>query len=656
MESNKSLDKFQLIAALVRDAHLRFGSVFNTKALRLTTNVMKRRYLKEGTGFLTKTLPRLCKHLDQALTGTIKLNSISVGFASERGSELPRFLGEFFSKIFQKDGSVLPDPDASCVKVVREILLVFYKYELPYTVDQEHEVVQSFIKAEEDLANLDTLFAEMRDRYPEWCKERLQRRRLWRDLNDHPVSPESWRFQTLRKARRVLNELFSSFDPKDIQPRHGPGVVATKQRLWEKFQWKNVSSRITQSYPFDAYFCASLGHVADTYDTFSSVTEEDLPARVLLVPKDSRGPRLISCEPVDFQWVQQGLGKAIVSHVERHPISRWNVFFTDQGPNQRGALLGSKHGLGRGRWSYSTLDLKEASDRVHLDLVRLLFPTDLTPYLESCRSSSTVLPDGKVLGLRKYAPMGSALCFPIMALTIWSILTAAAPNADTRESIAVYGDDVIVPTAYAESAMAILELFGLKINRNKSCTQGLFKESCGVDAFKGVNVTPVRLRTVWDESPRPDVYTSWIAYANSFYDRQCYTTYEFIVSRLIAVYGDIPGDEFSVRRNSPLDGQPVRAFPSLRETPAECSKPKRRFNKSLQRLEYKVRVVTSPSVYHTIDGWSMLLRYFSEAGTNPRSFTDNHSGNRQSSFEPGVAFSVSRYTKRRTSVLVRRWR
>jgi len=644
MVPNKSLDKFELIATLLRSAHQRYGVVFNTKQLRLTTDVVKRRCLTEGPGFLTKTLPRLCKHLDQALTGTIKLNPTSVGFATVTGSKLPRFLGELFSLIFQKDGCVLPDPDAKCVRVIRTILLVFYKYELPYTDIQEQEVVSAFLQAETDLSQLDALFAEMRDRYPLYLKDRFTRRKLY-GLVDHPISPEMWRFDVIRGARKALNKLFEHFDPTNIRPRHGPGAVATKQRLWDKFLWSNVSSRITDLYPFDAYFCASSGHVCDSYDSFSAITDQSLPARVLLVPKDSRGPRLISCEPVDFQWVQQGLGRAIVEHVENHWITKFNVFFTDQGPNQRGALLGSST-----EW-YSTLDLKEASDRVHLELVRLIFPDGITPYLEACRSMSTMLPNGQELTLKKFAPMGSALCFPIMALTIWAILTAASPDAETREGILVYGDDVIVPTAYAESAMAILELFGLKINRSKSCTRGSFKESCGVDAFKGVNVTPVRLRTVWDESSRPDVYASWISYANSFWDRQDYATYDYIVERLHAVYGCIPDSTMGL---SPIEeNQPV---PCLRSVSAEYRPKRRRWNKHLQKVQYYVRGVKSPSVFHDITGWSMLLRYFSEGAQSNLGVDESHSDGRKWDKSLLLPFSVNRYTKRGTSMLVHRWR
>jgi hypothetical protein len=243
-----------------------------------------------------------------------------------------------------------------------------------------------------------------------------------------------------------------------------------------------------------------------------------------------------------------------------------------------------------------------------------------------------------------------------MALTIWALLTSAAPDADAIESILVYGDDVIVPTAYAGSAIAILEEFGLKVNHSKSCTKGRFRESCGVDAFDGFNVTPIRLRTVWSHSPRPDVYTSWISYANSGYGstnvdkinaewgRQYYAFSEFIAERLMAIYGPIPDEDMS-----------KSAYPSLRGISAEKHLFKRRFNKHLQKVQYKVLVVKSPSVTHEIDGWSQLLRYFTEA-QRPASFPEGTSGGVSGLNDPMQPFSVSRYTKRGTSILVRRWR
>jgi len=439
----------------------------------------------------------------------------------------------------------------------------------------------------------------------------------------------------VRKARIKLSNLFSSFDPKSIIPRHGPGAVSTKEKLWEKFQWTNISSRIEQKYPIDEYYYSSINHVCDELLGIRSLGSVDHSAKVILVPKDSRGPRLISCEPVDFQWIQQGLGRAIVCCVENHELTKFNVFFTDQGPNQRGAKLGSSTGL------YATLDLKEASDRVSLELVRLLFPAHLCEYLEACRTTSTQLPDSSILPLGKFAPMGSCLCFPILALTIWSILNAGAPDLNTRESILVYGDDVIVPTAYAEDAIKLLESFGLLVNRDKSCTKGFFRESCGVDAYKGVDVTPVRFRTVWASSRSPDVYDSYFAYARALFNRQCYRTYELIVSSLRHIYGPMPSEyEFP---NSPL-GLPYT--PSL-------GKLKSRVNKDLQKMEYYVLELESPTIVKEINGWSMLLRYFTE-GISPDADFDR-AVERIALGKPSIS-EVSSYTQRKTSKLVRRRR
>jgi hypothetical protein len=638
MVINKSLDEIELIVRLLHDAHVSWSSYFNARALRLTAAKLRARARLEGIGFLTKTLPRLGKNLDQALSGAIPLTKAVHGFDTLNGSELPKLLGEFFSRVLQPSGVPLPNPDTNCVSVLRMVLYSFYKYETPYTEAQTQQVVRSFEETENDLITVDATIADLHGSIGEFTRSRRRRSFTKQDLED-----PAWhlnvtnQLRVVREARILLSKVFSHFDAYDIQPKHGPGVVSTKERLGAKYVFTNVSHRITDVYPVDAYFCASLGHVCDLDYGFTAITQTDHSAQVLLVPKDSRGPRLISCEPVDFQWIQQGLRRGIYELVESHPLTRYNVSFTNQQPNQFGALLGSQTGR------YATLDLKEASDRVSISLVHLLFPEHLHRFLDAARSVSTVLPNGSKLKLRKFAPMGSALCFPIMALTIWALLTASAPDADTRESILVYGDDVIVPTAYAVSAMNILEVFGLRINRTKSCTQGFFRESCGMDAFQGVQVTPVRFRTVWDDTPRPDVYTSWIAYANQLWDRRCYHAYDYIVEKLEAIYGPIPGEEMSQKR-----------YPSLRSSTARTTDFKRRSNTQLQKLQYKVRVEVPSSVTQILPGWNMLLRFFAESQTTPSGAHESRKPIWDDESRKG--FAVSQYTKRGASILAWRWR
>lgn len=644
MDHAKSLDEHLFIAALLSDIQLSHSEVYSPRAMRLDARKCKDRIAREGISFLTKTLPRLGKALDRALTGEVSLDS--TGFRKETGSQLPKFLGGLFKCVFSHDGWVLPTPCVDCIKSIRQIAYLFYKYELPYEQDQEQEVLEKFERTDLEMLDLNLRFQHLAGSVD----------------SSVPLARQTFEFgefgHIITKARCSLARLFSSFDERDITPSHGPGAVSTKERLWDKWTFSVVSPRIADSYPVDAYYYASLGHICDDFQSFSGLKYVENPAKVVLVPKDSRGPRLISCEPLEFQWIQQGLMRAIVKHVENHafwdrrktkPGVKWNIHFTDQQPNQFGALLGSKTGR------YATLDLNEASDRVSCGLVQLLFPDPLKTVLMNCRSLSTRLPSGQELLLHKYAPMGSALCFPVLALTIWSILDAGAPDAYTRERILVYGDDVVVPTAYAENAMKLLEAFGLKINRAKSCTSGFFRESCGTDAYNGVEVTPVRFRTVWSSSRCPHVYASWISYANSLHARRYYQAYEHIAQRLLRIYTQIPS----------LDLLPEG--PALAEVPETItSRIPKRSNKSYQRLERRVWVLKPVTLTREIDGWKMLLRYFTEAqrpvshvrhemsrrSTTP--MADLLKGFSQENLES--AFSVRQYTKRDTVKLVKRWR
>lgn len=629
MDSTKSLDNYIVVATLLSDVQTLHSEVYTPRALRLDQRKLKSRYAREGIGLLTKTLPRLRKAFDSALLGKVSFDS--AGWCKQPNSKLPKFMGGLFGRIFSHDGWVLPTPCVSCIAHIRHILSCFYKLKLPYEHETEQEVIGQFERTEDELLDLSQRLSFIAGNVD----------------SNMPLSRQSFdwydRGPVIRKARQLLAELFANFDWRDITPSHGPGAVSTRERYQDKWNWTRISPRLSTSFPLDSYFYASLGHVCDDYQGITALRSEESSARVVLVPKDSRGPRLISCEPLDFQWIQQGLSRSIVKLVESHPLTRWNINFTNQQPNQFGALLGSLTGR------YSTLDLKEASDRISVGLVHLLFPEPLLEVLMNCRSLSTELPSGKVLNLNKYAPMGSALCFPVLALSVWAILTAGAPDADTRESILVYGDDVVVPTAYAVNAIEHLECFGLKVNRDKSCTSGFFRESCGVDAYKGVDVTPSYFRTVWSSSRCPHVYASYIAYANEMYRRKYFNTYWYIVDRLTAIYGDIP------QRDT------VQTDLSLYEVPAPRQPRIRRSNKGLHRPEYYVWDVRASSFSCEIDGWKMLLRFFTEGQRPPSHNKDDWRPQKQPTNQlEGTCitrpFAVRAYTKRKQVKLVRRWK
>nr|QDH86555.1 MAG: RNA-dependent RNA polymerase [Leviviridae sp.] len=631
MDSVKSQDKLlELIAALLSDIQTSHSEVYTVRLMRLDLQKLRSRVKHEGISFLTKTLPRLGKAFDRVLSSDTTLNAAKLGFQTLAGSETPMFMGSLFKRVIANDGRVLQNPCVTSITAIREIAYCFYKYELPFSPDDEQRVLDQFVKTESDISSYDALFSSIADLV------------IGQPNNYRAIKPDYYS-KVIRKARRKLARVFSGFDPWNIHPRHGPGAVSTKERLWDKYKWTSVPRTLTDVYPFDAYFTASLGHICDTYRSLP-VDDSEQYARVVLVPKDSRGPRLISCEPLVFQWIQQGLGTAVRDWIEQHPLTRDHVRFTDQEPNQMAALIGSITGR------LATLDLKDASDRVTLGLVRLLFPEPLLGCLMASRSAGTTLPDNSRLKLHKFAPMGSNLCFPILAITIWVLLDSAL-DADSRERVYVYGDDVIVPTACAANAIATLESFGLLVNKDKSCTAGYFRESCGTDAYQGVNVTPIRFKTLWSEHRSPDALTSWVAYANSCFVRGYKQTYDVIVGGLFRIYGPLP------EKSSHPDCISLCYVP-------EAQQPKlTRTNKYLQRRETLLWCVRSRPIHKSIDGWSMLLRFFAESTPDRIEWSvsnwDRSPSVRrllQDKIPVESAFSVSSYTKQRSSILVRCWR
>jgi len=608
-----------LAVAQLRDVQTLHSDAISPESLKLTAAKVVSRVSMEGIGFLTKSLPRLGKALDRALSGEVTLNAESEGFKPMDGSVLPVLLGELFQRVFTNDGCVRVDACVSSIKSLRQFLYSFYKYKLPYDTETEVAVLDKFVETEKEVTRWSEFFS------------------IWNDAlistNDARVNREVdkvYPFYTslAMRARRLLFRALKDLDLRDIKPSHGPGAVATGEQLHEKWTFSQISPRLAEVYPIDEFFFSSLSHVCDRPEQLERIEVCEVPAKVVLVPKDSRGPRLISEESLSNQWIQQGQMRAIVRHVERHPLTKDNVHFTNQQPNRFGALLGSSSG------KFATLDLAEASDRVSVGLVKLLFPGNVCDALMASRSLSTVLPDGRVIKLNKFAPMGSATCFPVLALTVWALLSVGAPDAESREGLLVYGDDVVVRSGYAAHAIRILEAFGLKVNKHKSFSSGFFRESCGLDAYKGVEVTPVRFSTVWTSRPCPETLTAWCEYANGFYKRSFFYTYECIAGWLLGIYRVIP----EVSQGLPC--------PSLMEVP-ELYRPRRRVNYKVQILQYMCWDVRSRNLELPIDGWSMLLRHL----TNSVPSSDPDYEVRIKDFLQGLS-AIGSYTSGRRALIV----
>lgn len=121
----------------------------------------------------------------------------------------------------------------------------------------------------------------------------------------------------------------------------------------------------------------------------------------------------------------------------------------------------------------STIDLKNASDSISMDLVEFLLPERVVRQLRASRSPLVLGPDDCYYPLRKVSSMGNGFTFELMSLILTVLCKELDPDAT------VYGDDIIIKTEHAERLMVLLEDVGLQVNRDKSFTSGPFRESCG---------------------------------------------------------------------------------------------------------------------------------------------------------------------------------
>lgn len=424
-----------------------------------------RRYENEGISFLTKTLPLLAKAMEQGIA-TRNFQCPSSFKKSGPGSALPAFLGSQFRTIFDHEGRLLDDPSVYSVYIVRQLCYHWYKVDLPSDPILDQKVITDFLRTERELKSLN-------------------------------IVEDS----TVRFARDMITSVFSGFNRDDTNCKHGPGVSNGVRYQYQKYEKKLSPLASVWSQPLSHFFNGNdfwnrydrLPH-RSIFDFTPFVKESANRAKVILVPKDSRGPRLISCEPVENQFTQQGIMDFMVTTLENHRFTKGQVNFTSQKVNRDLAKLASLD------QSFSTLDLKEASDRVSNSLVRVLFKGALGDALQQTRSTSTELPDGSHVVLEKFAPMGSATCFPVLASVIYFIILAYLVQEcgvdfnSARSGVFVYGDDIIVRTEYVPFCHVILPRVGLMINRDKSFVNSLFAESCGFDAFLGNDVTPLRMK------------------------------------------------------------------------------------------------------------------------------------------------------------------
>lgn len=295
---------------------------------------------------------------------------------------------------------------------------------------------------------------------------------------------ESVLFRAQQKIARILGDC-----PKfeDLRYRFGPGATTlTKKRnasVVEKLQ-AGISCSEDLA-PYASRILSEMPHLAELHST-GVILEDEVKLVVSLdlivneglvdfVPKNAKTHRTIIKEGSLNTMVQAALGDYMSDR-----LRAFGIDLSDQSVNQKWALKGSLDG------SVATLDLSSASDTISTELVVDLLPYDWAAMLSVCRSSAVKL-DGSTIQLEKFSSMGNGFTFPLESLIFWALSSAASED----NFASVYGDDIVVSTGSVARVIRVLEICGFTINTKKSFCSGSFRESCGADYIRGIDIRPV---------------------------------------------------------------------------------------------------------------------------------------------------------------------
>lgn len=551
----------------------------NTSMDRDLTTI-RSRVKAEGLSFLTITLPSFAKAFERCL----ELESIDPklfpAFSKTRGSSrrIPRFLSGIVSMVFDhRDGTLRPDASIEAIDAVRQLCLTFNKIKKECTDARKAKAAQAYLKCEEDLRLV---------RYSSWCHR-----------ND---------FDNIARIAfgSVFHDVQENLFDSGLVPKHGPGAVVEKLSGNAKYRLKSWTKRLSRAMPPDNYVFSNSGAWLDGERYLEILDKgQEKPVKVIFVPKTQKTPRVIAIEPTCMQYAQQAIMLALVPRIESDPVLGRSIHFTDSTINGSLARASSIHK------NLATLDMSEASDRVHAALVVAMFRNfpGLMQAIFACRSSHAKLPNGMIIPLKKFASMGSALCFPIESMVFYILCVLAGLKVKgyhvsqanieaVSASITVFGDDLIIPVAWRAMAESIMESVGLRMNRSKSFSNGSFRESCGVDAYKGHLVTPVYIRTKMPSSRRDtEELLSTVASQDLFYKKGYWITAGFMRDFIEDLYGPLP----HVTDNSPVVGWKSFAQHYTIE----------RWNRVLHRFEIHGLTVKSKTKKDLLEGYDRLFKF-----------------------------------------------
>jgi hypothetical protein len=543
---------------------------------------------------------------------------------------VPRLFKGLILRVFDDNGVLRDCPDVQAIRYLRQLYYAAKKVSITCDDSRTWKTVHEFFETDRKIRSptLDWDGDEFRLEHLQYCH-------LGNTGDVHPAPlfgdnissftdiegsfdrPGFDAFDAAQGVADIVVAALGGFDPAVWRTKHGPGAVADQRHTSFKYDFPNWPDKLDRVFPLDEHGFANASEWANFANgdgSYGVYSPHEPPSRLIAVPKTQKGPRLIAAEPVAHQWCQQAIKDFLTIRLSSTPIAG-AIHFQDQTYNQEMAREASH------TQSHMTIDLSSASDRLSCWVVERVFrrsPSLITAF-HACRTrwveNSIDRKSPQFHKLRKFSCMGSACTFPVQSIVFTVLAISALLNkrgmpinlASVRwaaKEVQVFGDDIIVPVDCGDLLQGLLGHLGLKVNPHKTFGKGKFRESCGLDAYDGHDVTPTYSMT-YPEVSRPESIMSQVATHNNFAMRCYWRAAEFIQSRI----------RMSGLKDLALVPIGSGAFGLYDFKFAGNGHLQRRWNAQLQRVEYRTQMPISKSERLQPKSDSLLLQYFTVART-----------------------------------------
>lgn len=508
---SQSDNLLSVVGGICKDIRRAYPSI---KGLDLDLERLSRLILNRGECVFTLDLPARESKLLQGLeTGLLDASGTT---RYSKQYPVPRLFAGLYMRIFDKGLCLRSDADINAIMFLRQLLCLGKKIETPCKPWRQAAAIEEYVNVEQSLIaptlrwERDSLDCHNSGTSVHFCDNLGPDLPLYPEFNFGGEPGIKLLLQRCQQVADIVARELGTFCPdcfiaertsEHRRPglRHGPGAVAERGgKSFDKYRFTSWSDKLQNYAPWETTGKMPL-------DPRPRPKNHEVPARLICVPKTAKGPRIIAAEPSEHMFTQNLLADWLIERIDSSYLSRF-IDFKDQAKSGKLVLKAS---LNR---ELATIDLSSASDRLSLWVVERVFRSNpsILKAIHATRTRWLRLPSGECIKLKKFASQGTALTFPVQTLVFLVIALAASmrgPLDDERfrremfGRVRVYGDDIIVPaTRYAE-VTELLTALHLKVNMEKSFVHGYFRESCGVDAFKGFDITPIKPKTVTSDTP-----------------------------------------------------------------------------------------------------------------------------------------------------------